>query len=121
MERPAVDRVDLDAGDEDRAGLAAVDGQVDQRVRAGVPAKLLELVGIDRDAVGVDAVAVDDRRQAAGVAEAGDLLAGQFAVFGGQRRSGGGHVVGTSGCVVWIVGLRLAGGAGLARRPDSGG
>ena len=79
-------------------GLAAVDGQVDQRVRAGVPAELLELVGVDRDAVGVDAVAVDDRGQAAGVAEAGDLLAGQFAVFGGERRSGGGHVVGTSGC-----------------------
>ena len=39
VERPAMDRVDLDVVDEDRLGLLAVDRQVDQRVRAGVPAQ----------------------------------------------------------------------------------
>ena len=47
---PAVDRVDLDRWNEDRLGLLAVDRQVDERVRAGVAAELLELVGVDRDA-----------------------------------------------------------------------
>ena len=71
--------------------LLAVDGQVDQRVRAGVAAELLELVRVDRDAGRIDAVAVDDGREAAGAAEAGDLLAGDVAMLGGQRRAGGGH------------------------------
>ena len=117
VERPAIDRVDLDRGHQHRLGLRPVDGQVDQRVRAGMPAQLLELVGIDRDAVRGDAVAVDDRRQAAGVAETGDLLAGQLAMFGGQRRAGGGHVVEPLGRWWSGSGLRLAGGAGVARRP----
>jgi hypothetical protein len=53
------------------------------------------------------------------VAEAGDLLASQFAMFGGQRRAGGGHDVGTSRW--WLVGsgLRLAGGAGSGEAPGS--
>ena len=92
VEGPAVDRMDLDRRDEDRARLVAIDREVDQGVRAGVAAELLELVRVDRDARGVDAVAVDDGRQAAGGAEAGDLLAGDVAMFGGQRRAGGGHV-----------------------------
>ena len=49
--------------------------------------ELLELVCVDRDAVRVDPMTVHDRREAAGVAETGDLLAGQLAVFGGQPRS----------------------------------
>ena len=64
MERPAVDRVDLDAVDEDRAGLLAVDRQVDQGVLADVAAEQVELVGVDGDALGLDAVAEDDGRQA---------------------------------------------------------
>ena len=52
MERPAIDRVDLDVVDEDGPGLLAVDRQVDQGVLAGVPAELLELVGVDRHVVG---------------------------------------------------------------------
>ena len=117
---PAVDRVDLDRRDEHRTRLAAVDRQVDQGVRAGVPAELLELVRVDRHAGGVDAVAVDDGGQLAGVAEAGDLLAGDVAMFGGERRAGGGHDGGTSGSDGRRgFGLRLAGGAGVARRPGS--
>ena len=77
MERAAVDRVDLDAVDEDRAGLAAVDRQVDQGVLAGLAAEQLELVGVERHVLGADAVAVHDGRQATGAAEAGDLLAGR--------------------------------------------
>ena len=69
VEGPPVDRMDLDRRDEDRARLRPVDRQVDQRVRAAVAPKLLEFVGIDRDAGRVDAVAVDDGRKAAGTAE----------------------------------------------------
>ena len=119
VERAAVDRVDLDPVDEDRAGLAAVDRQVDQGVRAGVPAQLLELVGVDRHVVGAFAVAVDHGRQPAGVAQAADLLAGDLAMLGGQRRAGSGHGMGPQDVWWWFVGsgLRLAGGAGSAEAP----
>ena len=100
MERPAVDGVDLDPADEDRAGLVAVDRQVDQGVRADVPAELLELVGVDRHALGRLAVAEDDGRQAPVAAETGDLLADDLARLrgeGGTGRRGGGHLERTSG------------------------
>jgi hypothetical protein len=54
-----------------------------------VAAELIEFVRIDGDAVRRDAVAVDDGREAAGLAKSSDLLAGQLAVFGGKRRAGG--------------------------------
>src|SRR4051812_42484258 len=111
--------MDLDRGHEHRLRLLAVDRQVDKSVLTRVSAKLLEVVGVDRDARGIDAVAVDDGREAAGVAKAGDLLAGQLTMFGGKRRSGGGHVVGTSDAVSGSFGLRLGRRAGVARRPDS--
>ena len=119
MERPAVDRVDLDAVDEHRAGLA-------RRRPTGRPARSGRCGGGAARTRGrrprrcrVDAVAVDDGRQPAGVAEAGDLLAGDLAVFGGQRRAGGGHDAGPQvGGRGRGSGLRLAGGAGRARRPE---
>ena len=49
VERAALDRMELDAVDEDRLGLLAVDRHVDQGVRPGMAAELLELVGVDRD------------------------------------------------------------------------
>ena len=103
MERAAVDRVDLDAVDEDRLGLLAVDRQVDQGVRAGVLAQQVELVGVDGHVARGLAVAVHDGRQPAGLAQAVDVLAGDLAVLGGQRRAGGGHGVGTSGCDRFVV------------------
>ena len=84
VERPAVDRVDLDPADEDRAGLLAVDRQVDQRVRADVAAEQLELVGVHRDVLGSIAVAEDDGRQAARRGGPGDLLADHLARLGGE-------------------------------------
>ena len=54
VERPAADRMDLDAVHEHGAGRAPVDREVDQRGRAGPAAKQLELVGIERD--GLDSV-----------------------------------------------------------------
>ena len=65
VERPAVHRMDLDALHEDRAGLLAVDRQVDQGVLADVAAQQVELVGVDGDVLGIDPVAEDDGRQAA--------------------------------------------------------
>src|SRR5262249_12994389 len=103
---------DLDAVDEHRARLLAVDRQVDEGVRARMPAELLELVGVDGDVVGRLAVAVDDGRGLAGLAELGDLLAGRFAVFGSQRRAGGRHGADLRMVVSVRCGLRLAGGAG---------
>ena len=123
VERPAVDRVDLDAVDEDRARpCRRRPTEVDQGVPAGVPAQLLELVGVDRHVVGAVAMPVDHGRQLAGVAQAADRLAGDVAMRGGQRRSGSGHGMGpqdSGGGGSIGAGLRLAGGAGSARRPGA--
>ena len=100
MQRSAVDRVDLDARDEDRPRLLAVDREVDQGVGADAPAEQLELVRVDRDVGGVLAVAEHDGRQAAGVAQVADLLAGDVAMLGGQRRAGGGGGHGSGPLVV---------------------
>src|SRR4029078_5178067 len=90
MERPAVDRVDVDIVDEDRPRLLAVDREVDQGVGSQMAAKLLEVVAVEGDVRGIDAVAIDDGRDLAGTAEAGDLLAGDLSMFGGGCRAGGG-------------------------------
>ena len=85
VERTPVDGVDLDAADEHRPGLAALDLEVDEGGRAGVLAQLLELVGIDGDGLVVGAVAVDDAGQAALLAETGDGLADHGAGLGRER------------------------------------
>ena len=79
------------AVDQDRLGLVAIDRQVDQGVWSGVPAQLLEFVRVDRDVGRLDPMTVDDGRQASGAAQAGDLLAGDLAMFRGQRRASGWH------------------------------
>src|SRR5258705_8278627 len=115
MEGPSIDGMDLDRRHEDRARLLPVDRQVHERVRAAVAAELLEFVGIDRDAGGVDPVAVDDARKAPGTTEGSDLLADDVAMFGGQRRAGGGHDAEPLDRMLSRSGLRLAGGAGKWR------
>ncbi len=97
MERSPRHGMDLDTVDEHRVRLVTVHRQVDQRVRPDTPAQDLELVRVDRHVRRVDAVAVDDGRQAAGGSELLDGLAGHLAGFGGQRRAGGCHGLRTSG------------------------
>ena len=94
MERPTGDRVDLDALDQDRPGLLAIDRQVDQGVLSGLAAQELEVMKIDGDAGRLDAMAEDDAGLAR-AAERGDLLADDVARLGRERgtgRRGGGHV-----------------------------
>jgi hypothetical protein len=55
-----VDLVQLDAVNEDRLRLRAVDRQVDEGVGADVAAEGGELVGIERDGGRLEPVAVDD-------------------------------------------------------------
>ncbi len=112
VDDPPIHRVDLDALDEDRLGLLAVDRQVHQGVGARVAAEELEVVGVDREVARVDAVTVDHRGQAPGLAEAADGLAGDVAMLGGQRRAGSGHGMRTSGCG-WV--RRYAGCGSRAR------
>src|SRR5829696_5895100 len=88
MDRAAVDRMNLDAVDEDRTGRLPVHRQVDECVLAGLPAELVELVRIDRDVLGADPMPVHDRRQATTAAEDGDLLADERARLADGLRSG---------------------------------
>src|SRR3954447_26378563 len=101
MDRAPVHRVDLDAVDEDRSGLLAMDRQVDQCVLTGLAPEQLELVGVDRDVLGIEAAAEDDGGEPAASAENGDLLAELLARLGREAQAGrgsGGHRSGTS---VW--------------------
>jgi len=93
VERLSRHAMGLHAVDEHRRGGGAVDRQVDQRVRAGVAAELLELVRVHGHVVGIDPAAEDDGGQAALTAHVGDLLAGHLATGGGELGSGrsGGH------------------------------
>jgi hypothetical protein len=88
-------RVDLDVVDEDRVWLLAIDRQVDEGVGPRLAPEELEVVGIDRDRRRGNAIAVDDRREFAGSAQHGDLLADDLAGRGGKGRAGvaggGGH------------------------------
>ena len=121
VERPAVDRVDLDARGRGPAGPS-------RRRPTGRPARsgrcwrrsCSNSWASTRDVRRVDAVAVDDGRAGGRPAEAGDLLAGDLAVLGGQRRRGRWTwmrdlwmSVGSCG----RIGLRLAGGAGYGEAP----
>src|SRR3954464_5540294 len=120
MDRTPVHRVDLDAVDEDRTGLLAVDGQVDQRVLAGLAPEELELMGVDRDVFGIEAAAEDDGRKPAASAKDGDLLAELLARLGREAqagRGGGGHRSGTS---VWSTDGGARSPTEQSGRPKSG-
>ena len=94
MEHPPIDRVTLDGVDQDRRRLLAIDRQVDERVLADPPLELLELVDVEAERLGRDAMAVDDRGELAGPTQTCDALAEDFAVGRGQGRPIGGHGVG---------------------------
>ena len=64
MERPPVDRVALDPLDQHRRGLLAIDRQVDKGVLPDPPVEQLEVVAVEAQRCGRDAVAEDDGRQA---------------------------------------------------------
>ena len=93
MERPPGHAVGLDSVHQHRRGGAAVDRQVDQRVRAGVAPELSNSCASMDTAVGLEAPAEDDGGQPAVTAQVGDLLAGHLAT--GRRRAwacgSGGH------------------------------
>ena len=76
VERAAVDRVELDAVEQDRARAPAVDGEVHQGRGTHVAAQQVELVGVERDCLAGHVAAEHDRGQAALAADPGDLLAG---------------------------------------------
>ena len=106
------------ADDEHRLRLLAVDRQVDQGVRAGVAAELLELVGVDRDAG--RSRRRGRRRRPAGVRRGGGWRPSCRSGRDVRRQASRGRWTCRwnlrIGCRV-CVGLRLAGGAGVARRP----
>ncbi|MEA2546424.1 MAG: hypothetical protein QOI09_1697, partial [Chloroflexota bacterium] len=54
------------------------------RVLAGLAAKQLEVMGVQREVLGADPVAVHDGRQPSLTAEAGDFLARDLARLGGE-------------------------------------
>ena len=101
-------------------GLLAVDRQVDERVRAGVAAEQLELVGVDRDAG--RSRRRGRRRRPAGVParrRRATFLPVDLAVFGGQRRAGGGHgAEPLDRMLSWVAGCGSPAGPEVARRPE---
>ena len=121
MDDATVDRMDLDALDQDRVGLLAVDRQVDQGVRAGVAAKLFELVRVQRD---VRRRVRRGRRRRPGVVRPGGVGRPSCRSARGARRPA------WRGRWTWVAdlwirlgsssgGLRLVGGAGVSEAPGS--
>ncbi len=92
MERSLGDPVKLDAVDEDGPWLVAIDREVHEGIRAGLPAKELELVGVHRDVRGLESVTEHDRGELAGLAQAHDGLAGDVTGRGREGRARCGHV-----------------------------
>src|SRR3990167_8247404 len=76
MDKLVGERVALDVLNQylDRLGL--VDAQVKQRALTGRGKGLGELVVVNRDALGVEPAAIDDRRQLPRFTQPGDLLTG---------------------------------------------
>ena len=96
MEGPSRYRVDLHAVDENGQRLLAIDLEIDQRVGSGASAEQLELMSVKLNWVGLEAMAVDHRRQQPVPAESCDALAGHIAVYGGKGRTFGWHRARTS-------------------------
>ena len=78
--------------DEHRAGRAAVNPELDESIRPGVTAEVVERASIEGDVLGRESPAEDDGGQPAGSPELVHSFAGRRPALGGEAGTVGGGV-----------------------------